>query len=321
MLELEQILISLTPVLETNVGILEQIIKGIYRISSGGVTMLNISRWTDRGGGYRNIQRFFSHPTDWLRLNILLLGIVLGLVNGERDKYSYALALDEVVEDKSGKQTYGVNWFYSSIVGKVIRAVSYHVISLVCVKSKKSYVLTHHQTVKPEKPVRKKRQSKTRKSKKQKGKGNKARNKKGKAGRPKGSKNKQNIKKEGLLYESFELLLSTVVPLIVLLCPHLTYVLADGAYGNKTCCWIVRQFGLELISKLNRNTGLYLPYEGAYQGKGRPRKYGEKIDYQNLPNKYLVGSKEEEGIQTMIYQIQKVWTKRMPYLVSDRKLP
>ena len=47
----------------------------------------------------------------------------------------------------------------------------------------------------------------------------------------------------------------------------LKYVVADGAYGRKTCCLIVREFGLELISKLNRNTALYLPYQGEYSGR------------------------------------------------------
>ena len=136
-------------------------------------------------------------------------------------------------------------------------------------------------------------------------------------GRPKGSKNKQNVKSEGLLYESFELLLSIVVPLILVFCPHLKYVLADGAYGNKSCCLIVAQFDLELISKLNRNTALFLPYSKPKRSKrGRPRKYGNKIDYQNIPKQYLVEDYIEDGIATYIYQIQGVWTKKMPDLIN-----
>jgi len=279
--------------------------------------MLNISRWTDKGGSYRNIQRFFAHPTDWLGLNLLLLRFV---ITGEAgDKNRYCLALDEVVEDKAGKETHGVNWFYSSIVGKVIRSVSYHVISLVDTVSCKSYVLTHQQTVKAENKPPKKRKSKSKgKGKKRKGKKGKQTGKKnkGKAGRPKGSKSRQNVKKTGLLYESFEALLTLVVPLLGVLCPELRYVLGDGAYGNKTCCLIVRQFGLDLISKLNRNTALYLPYQGEYGGKGRPRKYGDKLDYQNLPEDYLVESEEEDGIRTLVYQIKGVWTRQMPQLIN-----
>lgn len=308
MLELQELLNVIAPALGANVGIIEEIIKGVYRVSSGGVTMKNISRWTGKGGGYRNIQRFFAQPTDWLALNILLLTSTYA---NSSSKDRYVIALDEVVEAKAGKCTFGVAWFYSSIAGRVIRSISNHVISLIDTEKEKSFVLTHEQTEKPKaKPVKKK---KTRK------KGKKSSTKKtpkGKAGRPKGSKNKQNVKHTGLLYESFERLLSLVVPLILVWYPMLKYVVADGAYGRKTCCLIVREFSLDLISKLNRNTALYLPYQGKYGGRGRPRKYGDKLDYQNLPAEYLVSDVIEDNIVTKIYQIKGAWTRRMPYLLN-----
>lgn len=315
-LEIEMLLTELSPLLNVKIGFLREIIKGIYCISSGGVTMKNISRWTSRGCSYRTIQRFFASPVDWLGMNMILFRtIVLGIPSGSR----YVLAVDEVVEKKAGKKTWGVNWFYSSTAGKVIRSVSNHVISLVDTEKEYSFALTHQQTIK-ELPAKPKRKSKSRK--KSKTKITKSKNKvkiaqkKKQLGRPKGSKNKQNVKKKGLLYESFEALLTLVVPLLILLCPNLKYVLADGAYGNKTCCLIVREFNLHLISKLNRNTGLYLPYAGKYSGRGRPRTYGNKIDYQKIPQQYLISDKSEDGVQTKIYQIKSVWTKTMPYLIN-----
>lgn len=317
MLELQHILMSLAPVLGANVGIIEQIIKGLYCVSSGGGTMKNIARWSGKGASYRSIQRLFAQPIDWLQLNLLLLK---GIVSDQSDDPKrYALAFDEVVEDKSGKKTFGLSWFYSSIAGKVIRSISHHVVSLVDMKKEDSFVLHYEQTVKPDKAPKKKRKTKrTKKSKSTKKKTAKAIKKKA-SGRPKGSKNKQNIKSTGLLYESFELLLSVVVPLVSLYCPSLKYVLADGAYGNKTCCLIVRQFNLELISKLNRNTALFLPYQEVHKKKrrrGRPRKYGKKLDYQKLPEENLVHEYEEEGIQTKTYQFQGVWTRKMPHLIN-----
>ena len=76
MLELSQLIKGLAPALGTKVGILIEIIKGAYCISSGGVTMKNISRWTGKGASYRSIQRFFSHPVDWLALNEYLRHLV-----------------------------------------------------------------------------------------------------------------------------------------------------------------------------------------------------------------------------------------------------
>lgn len=314
MLEIEMLLQHLSPILKAKIGVLEEIIKGIYSISSGGVTMKNIARWTSKGCSYRTIQRFFSSPIDWLGLNLLLLRVV---VMGIPDSTRYVLAVDEVVEKKAGKQTWGVAWFYSSIAGKAIRAISNHVISLVDTEKEHSFVLMHQQTVKQTKTKPKRKSTRRKKGNRKITKSkNKAKSKRP-AGRPKGSKNKQNVKKKGLLYESFEALLAVVVPLLLVICPNVKYVLGDGAYGNKTCCLIVRQLVfLHLISKLNRNTGLYLPYAGKYSGKGRPRKYGDKLDYKNLPKQYLVSDVLEDGVQTKTYQINKVWTRTMPYLIN-----
>jgi putative transposase len=305
--ELTNLLKALAPAIETNVQLLGEIIKGIYRISSGGVTMKNISRWTGKGGSYRSIQRFYSNPIDWLKLNIILFNFAH---LPEKNLLRYVLALDETVEDKAGKQTFGINWFYSSLVGKVIRSISSHVVSIVDTHKEKSFALTHHQTVKAE--VKSRRKTGKQKS----GLKGKEKNKRGKAGRPKGSKNKSNTKNEGLLYTGFELLLSLVLPLLQAAGFTIRYVLGDGAYGNKTCCLIVRELGLELISKLNRNSALFLPYEGEYSGKGRRKKYGDKIDYQNIGEQYLESSKIDEGVKTKIYQIKGVWTRRMPFLLN-----
>ena len=311
MLEFSELLLHLEPALNANVNILIEIIKSIYSISSGGVTMKNISRWSGKGASYRSIQRFFSSPTNWLELNLLLfVNLYVVDFDGER----YILSLDEVVEDKAGKHTHGINWFYSSICGKVIRSISCHTISIIDTVREQSFVLMHKQTVKEE-PLKKEKKGKSKAAwnrPKEKG----ATKPKGKAGRPKGSKNKQNVKKTGLLYESFEWLLKKVTGELSLMGMGVRYVVGDGAYGNKTCCLIAKEFGLELISKLNRNTGLYLPYGGTYSGKGRPKKYGKKIEYKKLPKKYLVDTELTDGFLTKIYQIKGVWTKKMPCLIN-----
>lgn len=311
MLELHTLLYAINPTSGTNIAVLLEIIKGIYRIGNGGVTMKNIARWTTRGCSYRTIQRFFAQPVDWLTLNILLFQSAYFEAG---DKERYMLAFDETVEDKAGKSTWGVNWFYSSLASRVIRSISNHVVSLIDTKRERSYVLTHEQTVKPEKKP--KRRTKRKSTKKPKKKTASNTTMKRKRGRPKGSKNKNNVKSEGLLYSSFEKLLGIVVPILQTVGISLGYVLADGAYGNKTCCLICRDFGLDLISKLNRNTALFLPYSGPYSGKGRKKKYGEKIDYQDIDKQYLLSSKVEDGIQTCIYQIQGVWSRRIPFLLN-----
>jgi putative transposase len=35
---------------------------------TGRVTMLGLSRWTEKGGSYRTVQRFFKEKIDWSSL-------------------------------------------------------------------------------------------------------------------------------------------------------------------------------------------------------------------------------------------------------------
>jgi putative transposase len=67
---------------------------------------------------------------------------------------------------------------------------------------------------------------------------------------------------------------------------------------------MVRQCGLHLISKLRWDAALCFAFAGEYKGKGPHPKYGDRVDYQNIPEKYLKSTTVAEGIQTCIYQAQ-----------------
>ena len=75
---------------------------------TGRVTMLGISRWTETGGSYRTVQRFFNEKIDWSKLSWLLIKQHLGA----RFKKVFILVADEVVVTKSGKQTHGLGNFF-----------------------------------------------------------------------------------------------------------------------------------------------------------------------------------------------------------------
>lgn len=285
---------GLQPYLSVNIAILHEVIQSIYCVSGGGITMKNLSRWTGAKGSYRNIQRLYGSQIDWLALNIYL---ITSCYFGYELSGEYLLAVDETVEGKSRKKTWGISSFYSSIVGKPIRSVSFHAISLVEVVSGTSFMLEVTQNIK---------ETKTDVV---------AKPKYDRSGRPKGSKNKNKQKSKGLIYKGFALLLEKVLPVLSKVI-KVKYVVGDGSYGNKTGCLIAQENGLELISKLNRNTGLYLPYDGPYAGKGRKRKYGKKINYDYLPAKNLVSSTCEDGVKEDIYQFREIWTKHMPYKIN-----
>ena len=67
MTEVIALLACLSPCLEaTAQRRLACLIEAVLAMT-GRVTMLGISRWTEGGGSYRTVQRFFNTPLDWLR--------------------------------------------------------------------------------------------------------------------------------------------------------------------------------------------------------------------------------------------------------------
>ena len=86
-------------------------------------------------------------------------------------------------------------------------------------------------------------------------------------------------------------------------CTILTYIVLDGAFGNNNALQMIKQCEMHLISKLHRNSALYFPYSGKYSGRGRRRKYGDRLNYENISKEYLKETTCEKLIQTEIYQM------------------
>ena len=108
-----------------------------------------------------------------------------------------------------------------------------------------------------------------------------------KRGRPKGSKNKNRREVELNPYlEQIQTMLNTLLTLVGLDLKPI-YGVMDGAFGNNKALQMVRQCALHLISKLRYDAALWFPYEGAQKKLGAHKKYGAKLDYDHLPDKYL----------------------------------
>jgi putative transposase len=74
---------------------------------TGRVTMLGLSRWAEKGGSYRTVQRFFKEKIDWSKLRWQLIKPHLTGAKGV-----FVLTGDEVVVTKSGKETHGLGIFF-----------------------------------------------------------------------------------------------------------------------------------------------------------------------------------------------------------------
>jgi hypothetical protein len=259
---------------------------------TGRVTMLGISRWAGRGGSYRTIQRFYSTAIPWAQVLWQFFRQTL-FRSGE----TYILTGDECVDSKAGKKTYGLDRFFSGLQQKVIPGLSFFVLSLVSVNQRHAYPVVMEQTVRSdaEKAACKVKQA----TKKVKASGPKL-----KPGRPKGSKNK--VKAEVMLNPELlriQKMLKALLLQIGSLFP-LVYLAMDGHFGNYPAFQMVQQSGLHLISKLRWDAALRF----AWDGVGHRCKYGKRVDYANIPEKYLKYTTVKDGFQTRTYQAQLLHT-------------
>lgn len=266
-----------------------RIIFGILAMT-GRITMLGISRWTEVGGSYRTIQRFYHTVLPWAEVLWILFAEHLWKATDE-----YILAGDEVVVSKAGQETFGLDRFFSSLQQRPISAISFFVFSLVSVQERQSYPIKATQIMKSaeEKAVAKikKEQKKV-----------KAATEKKPRGRPKGSKNKN--KQEVVLNSELLRIQAMLRALLLLIRPVLgiKYMVMDGHFGNSPSAWLARQENLHLISKIRSDAALYPAFEGEYSGSGRPAKYGAQVDVRKMNDQYLKETAKKDNIRTDIYQ-------------------
>lgn len=228
-------------------------------VMTGRMTMLGISRWAGKGGSYRTVQRFFYTAIPWALLFWQFFRQHL-----HRPADTYLLAGDEVVVTKSGKRTFGLDRFFSSLHGRPVPGLSFFTLSLVSVRERRSFPVQVGQIVRSEaeKAARKTKSPGIMRLR----------------GRPKGSKTKNRV----ALTLTPELLhikgmIMTLLNMIDGLVP-LVYMVLDGHFGNHYALHMLRQCNLHMISKLRSDSALCLPYEGPYASRGPHRKYGSRLN-------------------------------------------
>ena len=288
------ILMALSPVLPiTFCRQLHRIVLAMLSMT-GRITQLGLSRWTERGGSYRTIQRFFHAPINWTAVQWRFFELFV-----QQQDTVYILAGDESPISKAGKKTYGVDWFFSSIHDKVMRGLGFFSIALINVSKRQAYSLSTEQIVRSaEEKEQAKLRKKLRNDRTQKSAPKRPR------GRPKGSKNKN--KAEVVLSPELARILQQANKVLTLMKDklHVTYFVLDGHFGNPCACSMVGQLDLHIISKLHHNAELYLQPSSEEKARRPKLKYGTRIDYKHLAEALRCSSSTEAGCCTEVYQAQ-----------------
>jgi putative transposase len=289
------LLLKLQPVLtKTSCRQLYQIVMAML-VMPANITQRSIARWAEKGGSYRTVHRFFQTNIDWTQIQWLLFLLVLHVPTD-----TYLLAGDETVLKKAGKHTFGLDRFFSSLAQKPVPAVAFFALALINVQKRQAYTLSVQQVVRTQEEkdcAKKKREERKTKNAKS---GDTI----SKSGRPKGSKNKN----KEIITLSPELMriflwIQKLLAIIGKKIP-LHYFVLDGHFGNHPAYSMTCQLGLHLISKMRHDAKLhFLPTEA--QKEASPRlKYGDRLDYDNLPLASRVSCKSEGDYECEVYQMQ-----------------
>jgi hypothetical protein len=259
---------------------------------TGRVTMLGISRWSDKGGSYRSIQRFYSTVIPWAQVFWAFFRTHLF---DQQD--TYLLAGDESVVTKAGKHTHGLDYFFSNLQQRAVPGLSFFTLSLVSLQQRRSYPLYVEQQIRTE---TEKAESKAKKQAKK----AKAVGEHKKPGRPKGSRNKNQADvtlnaELQRIQKMLQSLLNTIRGTI-----PLAYLVLDGHFGNHPAFHMVRQCQLHLISKLRQDAALHFAYAGSKPKRGPTPRLGKQVDVGKIPDQYLKETKIADGFETRTYQLQ-----------------
>ena len=109
------------------------------------VTMTGIARWSGDGARYRTVQRFFATVLPWAHIFWLLFRTHLLQLDDV-----YILAGDEVVVTKAGKQTFGLDRFFSGILQKAVPGLAFFRVALISTTTRRAFPLRLEQVVRSE---------------------------------------------------------------------------------------------------------------------------------------------------------------------------
>jgi DDE superfamily endonuclease len=241
-------------------------------ISCGRATFTNLGRYSNLSE--RTYRRQYQRSFNFVKFNQQLIE---GAIEPESE---VILAVDCSFIPKSGKRTYGIDYFYNGSASRTEKGLEISAMAVVDVNQKLGYSLSVQQTP---------------------------------ANISSPDKREQN---ETTRINHYLTQLEATVPYLP---SSLRYVVADGFYSKVKWVEGVTNLKLEAIGKLRRDANLRYLSQDKYSGRGRPRKYAGKVDLTNYSNFELVTqlSPNLDLYTTVVWSISLKRKLRICYLLNN----
>ncbi len=241
-------------------------------VSCGRATFVNLSRYSQINE--RTYRRQYQRSFNFIQFNQKLIEQAI------ESESEVILAVDCSFIPKSGKRTYGIDYFYNGSASRAEKGLEVSAMAVIDVNQKRGYSLSVQQTPPNTSPLKKDNQPETTR-----------------------------------INHYFAQLEATVAYL-----PNsLRYVVSDGFYSKIKWVEGVTDLKLKAIGKLRRDANLRYLNREEYSGRGRPRKYGKKVDLTDYSNFELV-TQLSNGIDlytTVVWSISLKRQIRIVYLLNN----
>ena len=243
-------------------------------VSCGRANFVNLSRYSQINE--RTYRRQYQRSFNFIQFNQKLIEQAID------SKSEVILAVDCSFIAKSGKQTYGLDYFYNGSASRAEKGLEISAMAVVDVSRKHCYSLSVQQT--PAKTST--------------------------------SSLEKDAQPETTRINHYLAQLEATVPYL----PNsLRYVVSDGFYSKIKWVEGVTNLKLEAIGKLRRDANLRYPNQEEYSGRGRPRKYGKKVDLTDYSSFDLV-TQLSNGIRlytAVVWSINLKRQIRIIYLLNN----
>jgi IS4 transposase len=269
----------------------------------GKVNFSNLSRYSNLSE--RTYRRQFAESFDFTSFNAVLIEEA---INPQSRKIA---AMDCSFIPKSGKQSYGVDYYYNGSASKSEKGQEISVISIVDVDSHQGYTLSVQQTAAKEAfAVTNKRLEVKPEVKKLAKQGKKA----SKRGKKSPSINLQEVTR----IDSYLQHLKDTQPHLPASVKH---IVVDGFYSKEKFVHGVIGMGLHMVGKLRVDANLCYIFTGEQKRRGNRRKYDGKVDLNHVSRFMLVQDLEPnlKLYTAVVWHMSLKRQVRIAYISDTRK--
>jgi hypothetical protein len=268
----------------------------------GRVNFRNLGRYTSMNE--KTFSRWFRRPFDFVTFNLLSLKDL-------PDSGEWVVAIDASFSPKSGRSSYGLDWFWNGSQGQAERGLEISLLALVDVTQNTAYTLSAYQTPAlrkaPKVPkVAKESTVKTEDKVVQ--------------GADKKTKSKANKTPKETRITRIDIYLDHIKRDTKRLSKKIRYLVADSFYAKTKFINGVVEHGLHVVSKLRHDADLRWLYTGEQKAKGRPRQYAGKVCFDDLSRFELAGEIDGQRVYTAVVNAPTFKCNlRIVYIVREEK--